>query len=255
MLAAEQADIRFTILAQSEFMRVIESSFAVQTPEQFIRWTEEEIPRLLPHGILICGIGKIGRQSVQIHRYLFKRFPLDYLETLRNAGKGLISPVMARWCREGKPQLFEADAAGPEVAPEWLETFRKYGLRNIAAHGVRDMSGAMASYFSFSDIPEKLTARHAYLLELLVPHMHVALMRAFRNSEPALPRAQACGGVTLREREVLGWLREGKTNWEISRIFGVSENTVKNQVRSVLIKLKVNNRTQAVARAVAKKIL
>lgn len=120
------------------------------------------------------------------------------------------------------------------------------------------MSGTMASYFSFSDIPEELTARHAYLLELLVPYMHVALMRAFRNirnSKPARSRAQAGSGVTTREREVLGWLREGKTNWGISRIFGVSENTVKNQVRSVLIKLKVNNRTQAVTRAVAKRIL
>lgn len=53
--------------------------------------------------------------------------------------------------------------------------------------------------------------------------------------------------LSLREQEVLRWLCQGKTNWEIGQILGISALTVKNHVRSILKKLNVGNRTQAVA--------
>ena len=104
----------------------------------------------------------------------------------------------------------------------------------------------MASYFNFSRVPGPLGPRPATLLELLVPHMHVALVRACAGAAEALTKTV----LSTREREVLRWLREGKTNWEIAQILGTSENTVKHQVRSLLVKLRVNNRAQAVAKGI-----
>lgn len=83
-----------------------------------------------------------------------------------------------------------------------------------------------------------------------MPHLHVALVRALPNIRAGQPEAAAAPALlSEREMEILRWLDEGKTNWEISRIFDTSDNTVKNQVRCILIKLKVNNRAQAVAKA------
>lgn len=55
--------------------------------------------------------------------------------------------------------------------------------------------------------------------------------------------------LSPRELTVLLWMKEGKTNWEIARIIGLSERTVRFHVGSIFEKLDVTSRTQAVARA------
>jgi DNA-binding CsgD family transcriptional regulator len=55
--------------------------------------------------------------------------------------------------------------------------------------------------------------------------------------------------LSPRELTVLLWMKEGKTNWEIARILGLSERTVRFHVGGIFEKLDVTSRTQAVARA------
>lgn len=54
--------------------------------------------------------------------------------------------------------------------------------------------------------------------------------------------------LSPREFSVLSWIKEGKTNWEIARILGLSERTVRFHARSIFEKLDVTSRTQAVVR-------
>jgi DNA-binding NarL/FixJ family response regulator len=53
--------------------------------------------------------------------------------------------------------------------------------------------------------------------------------------------------VTDRERQALVLAANGKTNAAIGRALGISEETVKSRMQSVLRKLRVGDRTQAVA--------
>ena len=53
--------------------------------------------------------------------------------------------------------------------------------------------------------------------------------------------------ISHRQRDILQWIYQGKTNWEISRILGVSERTVRFHVEGIFVKLDVSSRTQAVA--------
>ena len=55
--------------------------------------------------------------------------------------------------------------------------------------------------------------------------------------------------VTPREREVLGWIEQGKRNREIAIILGVSPATVKTHVERILWKLDCETRTSAVLSA------
>jgi DNA-binding CsgD family transcriptional regulator len=57
-------------------------------------------------------------------------------------------------------------------------------------------------------------------------------------------------GLTRRETEVLTWITQGKTNYEIGVILGVSTRTVCKHVQRVLNKLSVENRTAAAAIAI-----
>jgi DNA-binding CsgD family transcriptional regulator len=57
--------------------------------------------------------------------------------------------------------------------------------------------------------------------------------------------------LTPRERDSMMFVAEGKTDWEIAKIFGVSETTARFHVDNARRKLGAVNRTHAVARFLA----
>lgn len=61
--------------------------------------------------------------------------------------------------------------------------------------------------------------------------------------------------LTLREREVLGLLSKGLTNPEIAQQLSVSRSTIKAHVSSILSKLGVSNRAEAIALAIEKNLV
>lgn len=76
----------------------------------------------------------------------------------------------------------------------------------------------------------------------LSPEAAVRLMREVRA--PEKPEA-----LTERETDVLRLLAEGQANKEIARNLAIGEKTVKTHVSSILAKLGVQSRTQAVLHA------
>src|SRR5437868_7312947 len=58
------------------------------------------------------------------------------------------------------------------------------------------------------------------------------------------PEASWLSSLTLREREVLAGIQQGRTNRDIAIRLSISVNTVNKHVRHLLEKLKVKNRAQ-----------
>jgi DNA-binding NarL/FixJ family response regulator len=56
-------------------------------------------------------------------------------------------------------------------------------------------------------------------------------------------------GLTPREAEVLLWLAQGKSNYEVAAILGNTESTVKKHVGSIFVKLGLETRHAASVRA------
>lgn len=235
----------------AEFFDVVGSSLNISTPEEFCCWTRGNFQHIFPHGMLACGLGTFESQHTQIDRIVTCNFPESYLRDLQQAGGMNSSLVVREWVQTRKPVLFEIEQLKNDNP--WIDNLKKHGINNIAAHGQCDINSHATSYFSFFNVPVKLTPRHGQLLEMLVPHLHVALMRALsgikvRQTEPAI----TLYGLTKREGEILHWISSGKTNWEIAQVLSISENTVKNHVQRILGKLKVNSRTEAVAKGLQK---
>jgi DNA-binding CsgD family transcriptional regulator len=84
-------------------------------------------------------------------------------------------------------------------------------------------------------------------LELLIPHLHQALVRTLRKNRSPFHENSGCP-LTKRELEILQWIKEGKTGWEISVIMDISENTVRFHIKNILKKLGAVNKTHAVSR-------
>jgi DNA-binding NarL/FixJ family response regulator len=73
-------------------------------------------------------------------------------------------------------------------------------------------------------------------------------LQSFFNDEVG-PRPVPFPELTPREREVLEFIAQGRTNPEISRAIGLSEKTIRNLVSSVFSKLHVAERSHAIVRA------
>jgi DNA-binding CsgD family transcriptional regulator len=151
----------------------------------------------------------------------------------------------------GKERL----TAGSELARE----LGFIGNNDILVHGTYDISGLPASLFIFVCPPGSITPKHAHLLELVTPSLHSAWIRTQVSfpvsgtaSRPATGKREL---LTAREKEILQLVYQGKSNIEIGMILGISSLTVKNHVQKILRRLNVQNRTQAVGRALSLRIL
>jgi len=99
------------------------------------------------------------------------------------------------------------------------------------------------SLFSFASASIKQEKRTEAILEHLTPHLHLALSHVFNNTQSKMLNVVLSG----REKEVLNWLKLGKSSWDISVILGISERTVNYHVYNIMEKLNATNRPQAVA--------
>jgi DNA-binding NarL/FixJ family response regulator len=62
-------------------------------------------------------------------------------------------------------------------------------------------------------------------------------------------RAEPFGGLTARERDVLGLVARGLGNAAIAERLGLAPKTVRNLVSTVLVKLQVTDRSAAIVKA------
>ena len=77
---------------------------------------------------------------------------------------------------------------------------------------------------------------------------HLKYRRAVQAaSVEETPEDERMAKMTERQREIFGWVRQGKTNWEIAKIIGCSEENVKYHMKNILRIMGSYNRTQAVA--------
>jgi DNA-binding NarL/FixJ family response regulator len=106
--------------------------------------------------------------------------------------------------------------------------------------------------------PEELIRAIQHIAQggvIVSPLMASKLLAEFKNPTPTPEKAVAGAGESLvspREEEVLGLVAQGATNKEIADALFISENTVKTHLRSIMEKLHLANRSQAVAYAIKK---
>ena len=221
---------------------------AVNNEQQFRDLLDGPMQGLLPHRRLLCGTSRVlaGAAGIAPRYLLLQRFPAAYLEPLSQPGGQLHCVLTERWLHTRQPVLADLRHDARSWPAGWVLNARRHGFVNFASHAFFEASGATFTHFCFADLPGRPAARHAQLLRLLVPHLHLALLRVagIGAGLPASPQA-----LHPHQLEILRWLHVGKTNWEISMILGMSVHNVKYHVAQLLVKLDAANRVHAVARA------
>ena len=157
-----------------------------------------------------------------------------------------------------------AGAPGPAAAAELGRRVPSLATVVIAATESDDEFFAAiragASAYVGRDVDEevlialvKRTATGEYVVNeqlLAKPYVAARVLEQFRAAAAGhLAPATAFAPLTERELEILKKVADGMTNAEIGEDLGISAQTVKNHVTSILRKLAVNDRTQAVIHA------
>jgi LuxR family quorum sensing-dependent transcriptional regulator len=152
-------------------------------------------------------------------------------------------PVVARMNHSALPfRWSETRALAPRTGRRVLDEAGEFGLTDglaLAVHGEGTVGAVSiaAQHYELSPHQQAGLQLAAYYL-----HARVASLRA--KGAPRTPRVLA-----PRERECLNWVAAGKTDWEISQILNISEQTAHGYVQNALSKLGARTRAQAVALA------
>jgi len=121
-----------------------------------------------------------------------------------------------------------------------------------------------AGYLSKEIIADQLieairrVARGDHIInESLMNYPNVAdkVLQQFQELSSQSETEGLISALTTRETEILNCIAQGHLNKQIAIILGVSEQTVKNHVTSILRKLNANARTEAVVVALKKGII
>jgi len=262
-----------TALTQGEteqLLFTIQSSLTIRRRYQFYIWVQSRLNALVPHDVLVCGHHDPLRRGLSYD--CFPMFPMEReaLAQLYEPTTGLMARVVDFWEEaERTPCASDPVSMDPLRHGELHEALAASGMREFVAHGMPSPYDprAIETFFCFAQATDALvpahikrevkllTARHSFMLELVLPYLHATYQRiiaAERNRDA--PRADSAPAeliITGREMEILGWVREGKSNQEIGVLLAISPLTVKNHVQKILRKLGASNRAQAVSKALS----
>jgi transcriptional regulator EpsA len=237
------------------FMEVIAESLRVSQRSHLFNWLQGNFQYLLGHDVMICGIKTSDSDAYEYEFFTSSRYFGDaQFNEVVKAESGIVSQVLKIWKRTELP-LFVNNFIQPSNHSNYSvinideAALKQSELFNLIAYGFGDHHSKISTFIVFSRLSKQPDLNTALILELLMPHLHCALIRVASNRGNAVTASKLPQKITGRETEILQWVHMGKTNWEISSILDISPLTVKNHVQNILRKLDVQNRGQAAIKA------
>lgn len=198
------------------------------------------------HMVKVVGIGdhlplvKTTYPDQWVHRY----FDQDYMK---------IDPVLRASFDRALPYAWDEVVKPDELSPEQKSFFMEaddFKLRSGLSIPIQGYKGEFSLMTVVADGTEREAkdsiVRHWHTLHLLTMYLHnhassMVVSEALKNHSPLL---------TGREKEVLTWVANGKTTWEISEILCIGETTTLTHIENAKRKLNAPSRTQAVVKAI-----
>ena len=235
---------KFQYPSRKEFQHLSEIMHQVRSVQHrdHLPMLASSIGSLVPHEFSACGTFDVSKKHFQIghssygeehtHLYETQGYRWDpavhLLEATRNA------------------TVSSEDLLDLQIPKAVINLKLDGGIKECLTIGVRGPLG-LCTYFAFSNFDQRLMNKLETMMQILSPHLHLAYMRATSWVNYGQP-GQAPLALTNREEEIMRWVAEGKTNWEISIILHVSLNTIKFHLKNVYQKLGgVENRWAAIA--------
>lgn len=194
--------------------------------------------------------GRLADQSIRLHNY-----PMDWVEAYDDGAWGACDPVR-RACNSttiGFPwsRISSMIPFGPMDHQIFLLS-RKHGIEDGFTVPASLPGEPLGSCSFATGSGRTIPFEHSPAVQLVgafafsrARHLWIA-DRPFASAPPAL---------TARQRECVIWMARGKSDWEISRILSVGEETVTRHLKAAREKYGAEKRTSLAVRALADRTL
>lgn len=237
-------------------MQVVRESMLIRQQVQLFLWLQGDLQAFLPHETLLIAYGDLEHRKLRyevISATPEVRGPaLDHLVV-----EDMVSTLFDRWVSHGRTGYYLGNVNG--VIPssncqcELHRVMRK--MKSVMVQGLRDERAGVDVLYAIFQRQDQCDERSRRMFEILLPHIDFATRRVGDLSGAAShvtveghDRPLERAGLTAREMEIIEWVRNGKTNYEIGIILNISAFTVKNHLQRIFRKIDVTNRAQAVYR-------
>ena len=245
----------FTQLTKAECENFIEVlHYAVQSENaEDVKDVLARFQALFPFTRVIGGLAKLSRTGAfeGFTNVLNVSYPEEWIRLYWQKGYFDVDPVLQMALREPGTQHWETTyrkSTSTEKQREFMAAAKEFGLGDGITTGSADPACGIATFCSFASAERVDAKRYVPLVEYFGYHVHLALLRTAPKSSRAV--APCVRELTLREMTILNWVKNGKTNWEIATIMGVTERTIRFHVENIFSKLDVTSRSHAVATAI-----
>ena len=170
-------------------------------------------------------------------------WPEGWLKRFADQRYQLVDPLIRHMGTTSEPFRWSdvRPSAGP-AALQVLDEATEFGMNDGFALPIYGTDGAMIGVTVAAQHYE-LDKRDEAALHMAAIYFHAKFSR-FRMRNPPIPKVSK---LTSRGRECLSWVASGKTDWEISQILNISEQTAHEYVQNAITKLNATTRAQAVA--------
>lgn len=182
-------------------------------------------------------------------------FPEGHLENYIAEQWDRVDPILAFTSTAARP--FYWDDVAPRMQFSRAQTALLDECRRVGVHSIvvvpfsKPMSGCDLIGVSRRHPDPPDPARIAILQAICA---QVGWRYAdFTGDTPAIGHSEIT--LTDRELEILKWVKDGKSNWEMSEIMGLSVKTIEYHVGNILKKLGAANRTTAVVIAIKHRLV
>jgi len=236
----------------------IDASLRVHARHHLFGWTQGMLQSLLKHELLVCALRSTRPTSYQVDCFASPWIDPERVSEVFQRDAAFVGHLVSQWVEgEFRPIVCSAGSGVPLARGAFAAELQRLRTDSVIAHGTYDSLGKPVSLFVLAAMPADLGPEQAFLLELVVPFLHLAWIRTQLGGalEDRSATAQSVDPLSAREKEILRWIHLGKSNFEIGTILGISPLTVKNHVQKILRKLNAQNRTHAVGRALELRIL
>jgi len=226
-------------------LEIINESLSCTKEEDF-RGLMKKMALLISHDFALSVIGKFDNTGVMTsYDIVNTSYPVGWLTLYSAKDYQRIDPIVKMNLTSLKSQYWDDTYKVIPPPKHFLSQAKDFGLKKGYTYGVKSLKKREGSLFSFAGNSVEHHYRTGIILEHIVPHLHETLAYILGRRKPKQNIV-----LSPREIEVLNWVKQGKSSWDISIILHISERTVNFHINNIMKKIDVANRTQAVAVAI-----
>jgi len=235
---------RFTKKELAGVLDLIHASMACRD-EDGLSTLLEKLKDLVSGDYSVCGIGEGGPTGLsETPRVINGSYPMEWLRIYGEEKLYFQDPVIWNNFQNPGAQLWDDTFKffSEKMSGNFISKARDFGLCHGVSGGIFDRFSGLSTIFTFAGTRRSFGYHQKEIIAILSPHLHQALVRIYKKSQKGISET-----LSNREEEVMRWMKEGKTNWEISIILSISERTVKFHVQNIERKLNAVNKAHAIA--------